>query len=99
MKALIQIILYSKPGCRLCEEMKTEIAKANCANLYQITEINIETDPALAEQYRYDIPVLTINGVEAFKYWLSHEAFRAYLTGLPEKPFSDDSVTKFNESR
>jgi glutaredoxin len=81
MNPLRQIVLYSKPGCHLCEEMKTEIAKANCADLYQMTEINIETDPALASRYRHDIPVLTINGVEAFKHRLSADSFRAYLLG------------------
>src|SRR5205807_1867632 len=41
MKA--QVILYSKPGCDLCEEMKAEIAKADCPDLYDFEEINIET--------------------------------------------------------
>jgi hypothetical protein len=50
--------------------------------LYQMTEINIDTDPALASRYQYDIPVLTINGVEAFKHPLSSDKFRMYLLSL-----------------
>ena len=79
MKEKIQIILYSKPGCHLCEEMKADMAKADCADLYELNEINIESDDALLARYHDDIPVLTINGVEAFKHRLVAEQFRAYL--------------------
>jgi len=75
----VQVILYSKPGCDLCEEMKVEIANADCPDLYELEEINIETDESLADRYRYDIPVLTINGDEAFRHRLTAESFRDYL--------------------
>ena len=77
MKA--QVILYSKPGCDLCEEMKAEIAKADCPDLCDLEEINIETDESLSDRYRYDIPVLMINGNEAFRHRLTAESFRDYL--------------------
>jgi len=79
MRKRAQVILYSKPGCHLCEKMKAEMAKADCAHLYEIKEINIETDPQLLARYRNDIPILIINGEEAFKHRLSAEAFRSYL--------------------
>ena len=75
-----KVILYSKPGCHLCEEMKAEMAKADCADLYELQEINIETDEVLLAQYRHDIPVLTINGTEAFRHRLTSGSFREYLT-------------------
>ena len=80
MKA--QVTLYSKPGCHLCEEMKAEISKANCAGLYELQEINIESDAELFARYRNDIPVLSINGVEVFKYRLSSTDFRDCLDQL-----------------
>ena len=83
MKTRAQVILYSKPGCHLCEQMKLEIAKAQCAALYDLKEINIESDPKLMAQYRNDIPVLSINGVDVFKHRLSSQAFRDHLTRLP----------------
>jgi hypothetical protein len=79
MKERAQLILYSKPGCHLCEEMKAEISKANCAALYELQEINIESDAELFARYRNDIPVLSINGVEAFKHRLSSADFRNAL--------------------
>ena len=80
MKA--QVTLYSKPGCHLCEEMKAEISKANCAGLYELQEINIESDAELFARYRNDIPVLSINGVDAFKHRLSSANFQDYLYQL-----------------
>jgi glutaredoxin len=80
MKA--QVTLYSKPGCHLCEEMKAEISKANCAGLYELQEINIESDAELFARYRNDIPVLAINGVEVFKYRLASADFRGCLNQL-----------------
>jgi glutaredoxin len=75
----VQVILYSKPGCHLCEVMKKEMAKADCAELYQLQEINIESDAELMARYRFDIPVLMIEGVEAFRHRLTADSFRSYL--------------------
>ena len=86
MSTRIQIILYSKPGCHLCEVMKEEMAKADCAELYELQEINIESDPELFARYRNDIPVLSVNGVEAFKHRLSASDFRDYFNQLGTWP-------------
>lgn len=74
-----RVVLYSRPGCHLCDEMKQEMAGANCAELYSLEEINIESDPVLLERYRNDIPVLLIDGVEAFRHRVRAEDFRAGL--------------------
>lgn len=82
IKAKARVILYSKPGCHLCEIMKAEMVKAGCAELYELEEINIEADPALLARYRNEIPFLLIDGLEAFKYRLSSSAFREYLAPI-----------------
>jgi len=79
MKDQVQVLLYSKPGCHLCDLMKKEMAKAGCAELYKLEEINIERDAELFARYRHDIPVLMIDGVEAFRHRLTADSFRAYL--------------------
>jgi len=87
MKA--QVTLYSKPGCHLCEEMKSEIARANCAEAFDLKEVNIESEAELFARYRYDIPVLNINGVDIFKHRLRAREFRAYVTDLLHHPKAD----------
>ena len=76
-----QVTLYSKPGCHLCEEMKSEIARADCAEAFDLKEVNIESDAELFARYRFDIPVLLIDGVEMFRHRLSADAFRRALLG------------------
>jgi glutaredoxin len=75
----VQVIIYSRPGCHLCEEAKQAISAAECLDQYTLDEINIESDPDLLKRYQYDIPVITINGVEAFRHRLTSEAFREKL--------------------
>jgi len=76
-----QLILYTKPGCHLCDEMKREIQRAAGDELYVLEEINIETDSALLERYKYEIPVLLIDGVEAFRHRLRAADFKARVSG------------------
>jgi glutaredoxin len=80
MKA--RVVLYTKPGCGLCEEMKEQMLLANCGDLYTLEEVNIENDAELYARYRYEIPVLFINDVEAFRHRLSADEFRVYITSL-----------------
>ena len=82
MQQKIEVVIYSKPGCHLCEEMKTEIARANCSDLYLLKEINIESDPELLKQYQHDIPVLKIDGVETFRHRLLAAHFREKIVAL-----------------
>jgi glutaredoxin len=76
-----QLILYTKPGCHLCDEMKREIQRAGCAALFELDEVNIETDSDLLARYRDEIPVLLIDGVEAFRHRLRAMDFKTKLCG------------------
>jgi glutaredoxin len=76
MRQKAHVVLYTRPGCHLCDEAKREMRSANCADHYVLEEINIDDDPALHERYRYEIPVITINGQKAFKYRLTAAEFR-----------------------
>lgn len=76
---MIKVVIYSKPGCHLCEEAKAAMQSAGCGDLFNLEEVNIETDPDLRGRYRYEIPVITIDGVEAFRHRVSSEEFRKAL--------------------
>jgi glutaredoxin len=71
-----QVILYTRPDCHLCNEAKQQMHAAGCKDEYTLQEIDIESDPELLRRYQYDIPVITIDGVEAFRHQLTAEAFR-----------------------
>ena len=74
-----QVRLYTRPGCHLCEEARREMLSAGCADEFQLEEINIDDDPALKQAYGQQIPVITINGREAFRYRLTAAAFRQQI--------------------
>ena len=78
------VIIYSRPGCHLCEEAKTAIMSAGCGNQFTLEEINIESDRELLRKYQYDIPVIAIDGVESFKHRVDRQEFKTRITGLNE---------------
>lgn len=82
MAEKLRLVLYTKAECGLCDEMKHQMLEANCSELYELVEVDIEGDAQLFAQYRFEIPVLSINGVEAFRHQLRAEEFRAYVTSL-----------------
>jgi glutaredoxin len=82
----VHVIIYSRPGCHLCEEAKQAIQAAECSEEYTLEEINIESDPKLLRLYRYEIPVITIDGIEAFRHRLTPDEFRQRLANAGSNP-------------
>ena len=77
-------MLYSRPDCPLCEEMKAELRRAKTRRKTVLSEVNIAADPDLERQYGQSIPVLTINGRLAFKGRLSTAEFERKFSRLTE---------------
>lgn len=73
------MIIYSRPGCHLCDEAKAGMASAGCDDDFTLEEVNIDEDPELKELYRHDIPVIFINGIKAFKHRVDPREFRRKL--------------------
>lgn len=78
------VILYSRPGCHLCDEARQAIDAAKCSADYDFETVNIESDPELLNKYKYEIPVVLINGVEAFKHQVDSKRFAAAIHQLPK---------------
>jgi glutaredoxin len=78
--AKAHVIVYSRPGCHLCDEAKASIRQADCSDQFTLEEINIETDAVLLRSYQNDIPIIMINGVEAFRHRVSPDEFRRKLS-------------------
>lgn len=77
-----QVIVYSRPGCHLCDEAKAAIQKAGCDDRFVLEEINIETSRDLLLKYQFDIPVVTVNGSEAFRHRVNPEEFRKLINEI-----------------
>ena len=81
----MRLTIYSKPGCHLCDEMKSTVRRVLSTRTAEpppsIDEIDISGDPALIDRYGLEIPVLLIDGKKAAKYRVSEEALRRMLDG------------------
>jgi glutaredoxin len=70
------VIVYSRPGCHLCDEAKEAIRLAGCDEAFTFEEINIETSRELLLKYQFEIPVVTIDGAEVFRHRVDPDRFR-----------------------
>lgn len=56
-----QVTFYTKAGCHLCEEARDMLDDIAAQVPYELTEIDIRSDSAIFETYRYRIPVIIID--------------------------------------
>ncbi|HXF62900.1 MAG TPA: glutaredoxin family protein [Caldilineaceae bacterium] len=59
-----RVVLYTKPGCCLCDRLKADLAWLHEEAPFVLEERNIEEDAEAAERFRYLVPVLAV-GEEA----------------------------------
>lgn len=59
------VTLYAKAGCCLCDDARALLEELAADTDFELREVDIRTDPALFERYRYRIPVVTVDGKEA----------------------------------
>lgn len=55
------VTFYTKAGCCLCDDAREMLEGIAAKVAYKLTEIDIRSDTALFEQYRYRIPVVIVN--------------------------------------
>jgi glutaredoxin len=75
----LRLELYTRPGCHLgndlraiCERLAGEIA-------FELTEVNIEADPALRLRYEREVPVLFVDGRLVVRFRTSERELRRIL--------------------
>ena len=75
----LQVTLYTRPGCHLCEEAKQQMAPLLAEFGAELREINIDADPALRELYTHDVPVIFLGTRKIAKYGVDLRQFRRQL--------------------
>lgn len=82
----IALTIYSKPDCSLCgpfsDVVKKVAAKIPWREHVELNHVNILQDEVAFEKYHEKIPVLTINGDLAFKYFITEEELEKRLDDL-----------------
>jgi hypothetical protein len=75
----LEVTLYTRPGCHLCEDAKLAIVPLLLEFRAVLREVNIDEDPALAAHYGLDIPVVFIGARKAAKHRVDLYQFRRQL--------------------
>ncbi len=73
------VILYTRRGCGLCEQARHVLERARKRARFRLEVVDIDRDEQLRKRYGDDVPVIAINGREAFWHRLDEEAFLAKL--------------------
>ncbi|MDX1687907.1 MAG: glutaredoxin family protein [Candidatus Promineifilaceae bacterium] len=61
---MIEVTLYTKDGCHLCEEVAAKLTDLQERYPHHLTEVDITEDDDLFRRYRYAIPVVHVGDVE-----------------------------------
>jgi glutaredoxin len=64
---MTKVTLYGKPGCCLCDEARAEVEAVRAERAFELTEVDVSLDPRLWNAFGERIPVLEIDGEEAFE--------------------------------
>jgi len=74
------VVLYSRPGCHLCDEAREAILKlAGEGTRFELHETDIDSDEGLLRRYLERIPVVTVDGEIVSELSLDPAALRSRL--------------------
>jgi glutaredoxin len=73
------VTLYGKPGCCLCDEARAVIRRLLERHTFQLEEIDVSIDPSLHRRYGERVPVVAVDGQEAFEYHVETAALAKLL--------------------
>lgn len=81
----IRVEIYSRPGCHLCDQARAAIEEVRGIYAMTFRTINVETSTDLENRYGTDIPVVFLNGEEAFRHRVDRTELERKLKALWNK--------------
>jgi glutaredoxin-like protein DUF836 len=74
------VVLYGRPGCCLCDDARVVLEAVRRRRPFRLIERDIEGDDALLKAYLERIPVVEIDGREAFELFVDEAELERRLT-------------------
>jgi glutaredoxin len=75
-----EVIVYSRPGCHLCEEaLAAIVALGDEGYRFELREVDIESEEALLRAHLERIPVIEVDGEFVSELLLDEAGLRARL--------------------
>lgn len=76
---MANVVFFSASGCNLCERALEVVREAQVELGFELQVVDIAGDAALEARYRELLPVVEIDGVQAFTYFVDPDALRSRL--------------------
>jgi glutaredoxin len=76
---MTQVVLYHAANCHLCERARETLVALRDELEFELEEVAIDGVPELEARYRELIPVVEIDGRQAFVYFVPPETLRRKL--------------------
>ena len=81
---MIELILYSRSYCHLCDDMQTALQPYRSENVFDLQVVDVDADPALVALYDELVPVLIARMPDGATrrlchYFLDHAALLSYF--------------------
>lgn len=80
--APVRLTLYTRAGCHLCDEMAAAVEVALEPDVYVLEHVDVDRDRALQDRYGLVLPVLAIEGEDAFETRVDASALRRRIADL-----------------
>jgi hypothetical protein len=74
-----QVVLYGRDGCCLCDDAREILLRVRRQRPFALVERDIDADDELLRAYLERIPVVTIDGAEAFELFVDETELRRRL--------------------
>jgi hypothetical protein len=78
---MAHVLLYSRPGCGLCDEARAVILEERSRTWFTFEEVDVAGSDALELEYGIRIPVVLVDGEERFEAHVPARAFADAVRG------------------
>ncbi len=75
-----EVVVYGREGCCLCDEALELLERVRATQPFELIQRDIELDDRLLRAYLERIPVVTVDGVEAFDLFVDEDRLRQLLS-------------------
>ena len=81
---LTTVTLYTRAGCHLCDEARTELLALRSGGLgFELDEVDIESDEALHAAFLERIPVVEVDGTVVSELGCDEASVRSAVLSKP----------------
>ena len=78
----MRVVLYSRPGCHLCDVARRVLVAERQDHAFELDEVDVQGDEGLERVYGIRIPVVEIDGEERFEYEVDPQELSRILRGV-----------------